>query len=190
MDASRYVDPTIYAGKMVVLVLDDLQHMRSLVSSMLGQWHRPVAAITAENTDRAMEYLDRFQPAVVISNSNLDFIHQVRNPKTSPNPYVPIIMLTSHVELPLIMRARDGGVNEFLAKPVSVHALLSRLSAVINHPRPFVREKSYFGPDRRRRNLGPPKSVVAERRKHTAELFDTVMINAKLTRKRAKTKPA
>ena len=29
--------------------------------------------------------------------------------------------------------------------------MMSRLSAVIEHPRPFVRTNSYFGPCRRRR---------------------------------------
>jgi hypothetical protein len=47
--------------------------------------------------------------------------------------------------------ARDAGVNEFLAKPVSVKAILTRLISVIEHPRPFVRTKTYFGPCRRRR---------------------------------------
>lgn len=48
-------------------------------------------------------------------------------------------------------RARDAGVNEFIAKPVSVKTMMSRLSAVIEHPHPFVRTNGYFGPCRRRR---------------------------------------
>jgi hypothetical protein len=32
-----------------------------------------------------------------------------------------------------------------------VKAILSRLTAVIEHPRPFVRTQAYFGPCRRRR---------------------------------------
>ncbi len=48
-------------------------------------------------------------------------------------------------------QARDAGVNEFIAKPVSVKTMMSRLVAVIEHPRPYVRTNSYFGPCRRRR---------------------------------------
>jgi len=50
-----------------------------------------------------------------------------------------------------VRQARDAGTNEFLAKPVSANAILTRLLAVIEHPRPFVRTKVYFGPCRRRR---------------------------------------
>jgi DNA-binding response OmpR family regulator len=51
-----------------------------------------------------------------------------------------------------VQQARDAGINEFLAKPVSVKAMLARLTAVIEYPRPFVRTANYFGPCRRRRN--------------------------------------
>ena len=53
-------------------------------------------------------------------------------------------------------------VNEFLAKPVSVKAIMSRLVSVIENPRPYVRTKSDFGPCRRRRNL--PEYDGPERR--------------------------
>jgi len=175
MDPYRNIDPAAYAGKVRVLVLDEFDYMRSLIASMLDQWHKPIAPIPAENTEQAMETLERFDPAVVFTNLNLEFIRQVRDPKSSPNPYVPIIMLTSRVELPVVLQARDAGVNEFLAKPVSVHALLTRLTTVLTKPRPFVREETYFGPDRRRRDLGPPTNVGVDRREHTAKLFDPIL---------------
>jgi DNA-binding response OmpR family regulator len=49
------------------------------------------------------------------------------------------------------MEARDAGVTEFVAKPLSARTLLNRLNAVIYQPRAFVRTQTYFGPDRRRR---------------------------------------
>ena len=70
----------------------------------------------------------------------------------SPNPFVPIIMLTGHTHVDRVLQARDAGVTEFLAKPISINAILSRLVAIVDHPRPFVRTKSYFGPCRRRRD--------------------------------------
>ena len=62
-----------------------------------------------------------------------------------------LVMLTGHTSLERVHQARDAGVNEFLAKPVSSKTILSRLVSVIEHPRPFVRTRSYFGPCRRRR---------------------------------------
>ena len=76
-------------------------------------------------------------------------------------------MLTGHAELALVTEARDMGVNEFLAKPVSAKALYARITAAVHHPRPFVRTRAYFGPDRRRQKLGPPDVKTGERRKKT-----------------------
>lgn len=55
----------------------------------------------------------------------------------------------------MIERARDMGVNEVIAKPVSIGNIESRIIAVLEQPRPFVAETQYFGPDRRRRKDGP-----------------------------------
>ena len=98
--------------------------------------------------------------------SGLDFMRQVRTSPQSPNPFVPVIMLTGHTHIDHVRQARDAGVNEFLAKPVSVKAILTRLISVIEHPRPYVRTKSYFGPCRRRRGAdeyhGPERRAAAE----------------------------
>ncbi len=46
--------------------------------------------------------------------------------------------------------ARDAGVTEFLTKPISPKALYQRIVSVVTNPRPFIKTKTYFGPDRRR----------------------------------------
>ena len=82
--------------------------------------------------------------------SGLDFVIRVRTAEDSPNPYVPIIMLTGHADKEHVMAARDAGVHEFLAKPVSPRNVYGRLISVLNNSRSFVRVGDYFGPDRRR----------------------------------------
>jgi DNA-binding response OmpR family regulator len=77
----------------------------------------------------------------------------IRSNPQAPNPFVPVIMLTGHTSLEHVRQARDAGINEFIAKPVSVKTLMSRLVAVIEHPRPYVRTGSFFGPCRRRRSI-------------------------------------
>ena len=42
------------------------------------------------------------------------------------------------------------GVTEFMVKPVSAKGQYARILEVINNPRPFLRTKYIFGPDRRR----------------------------------------
>jgi two-component system, chemotaxis family, chemotaxis protein CheY len=83
--------------------------------------------------------------------TGLELAKMIRTSSQTPNPFVPIIMLTGHTHIDHVRQARDAGVNEFLAKPVSVRAIMSRLVSVIEHPRAYVRTKGYFGPCRRRR---------------------------------------
>lgn len=85
-----------------------------------------------------------------------------------PQPlcYVPVIMLTGHAETERVPMSRDAGINHFLTKPVSVKALSDRIVSLIDHPRPFIRTQRYFGPDRRRKNLGPPESLDERRKRN------------------------
>ena len=41
-----------------------------------------------------------------------------------------------------------------MVKPMSAHTLFERIETVIERPRPFVRIKGFFGPDRRRHVSG------------------------------------
>ncbi|MBI1778756.1 MAG: response regulator [Proteobacteria bacterium] len=85
--------------------------------------------------------------------SGLELIDYLRFSPDSPNRLLPVIMLTAHSEQEYVVAARDKGVTEFLAKPFTVDGLYRRLSSVIARPRSFVNAQSYFGPDRRRRQV-------------------------------------
>jgi len=63
---------------------------------------------------------------------------------------VPIIMVTAYREKEHVFKARDAGVTEYVIKPVSPKSLFSRIEAVIERPRRFVKVGKFFGPDRRR----------------------------------------
>jgi two-component system, chemotaxis family, chemotaxis protein CheY len=157
--------------KLKILVVDDNQHMRKLVVTILQAFG--VAQIhEANDGEHAWSNLHETNPDVIILDwqmagmTGLDFVRQVRNSPKSPNPFVPVIMLTGHTHIDHVRQARDAGANEFLAKPVSVKAILSRMLCVIEHPRPFVRTKTYFGPCRRRRVMedfpGPERRLPAD----------------------------
>jgi len=94
----------------------------------------------------------------------LELTQMIRQPGTNANPFVPIIMLTGHSEKKRIVGARDAGVTEFLAKPISAKALYERVLNVVANPRPFIKTKTYFGPDRRRNSA--QNYVGPERRKN------------------------
>jgi DNA-binding response OmpR family regulator len=75
-------------------------------------------------------------------------------------------MLTGHSEKRRVTMARDAGVTEFLAKPISAKGLYHRILNVVANPRPFIKTKTYFGPDRRRNiantYIGPERRSGAE----------------------------
>ncbi len=90
----------------------------------------------------------------------LKFLKKARNGTDSPNPFVPIIVVTANTELHHVYSALDAGMHDFLAKPISATLIYSRICRVIERDRDFIRARSSFGPDRRRRQNAPlgPKS--------------------------------
>lgn len=156
-------------SKLQCLVVDDNRHMRVLVKTIL---HSLGVKITREAEDGAdaIKELSTFPADFAIVDwmmdplDGIDFVRLVRNASDSPNPYLPIIMLTGHTETQRIIDARDAGVTEFLAKPISAKGLFQRIVEIIERPRPFVRTANYFGPNRRR-NKDAAKYRGPERRK-------------------------
>ncbi|MDP6429536.1 MAG: response regulator [Rhodospirillales bacterium] len=137
------------------LIVDDNKHMTMLVKNLI---HALGSRNVNEANDAAEAFteLSHFPADLIIVDyhmqplDGLDFVRLVRTGSDSPNPYVPIIMLTGHTEMSKVMEARDAGVNEFLAKPISARSLYSRIQKIISQPREFVKTRTYFGPDRRR----------------------------------------
>jgi len=150
------------------LVVDDNTHMCTLVKGILNALGVKNVVEASDGAD-AFKELRHFSADIIIVDWNMepldgiDFTKMVRTASDSPNPFVPIIMLTGHTEMNRVLEARDSGVHEFLAKPISVKGLYSRIRSIIERPRPFIRSGPYFGPDRRRRDN--PAYMGGERRK-------------------------
>ncbi len=140
-----------------VLVVDDNQHMRAIVGVMLNSFGIKMVREAKDGAD-ALDALRRWPADLAICDFLMDamdgveFTRQVRNATDSPNPYLPVVMLTGHSELTRVTEARDAGVTEFVVKPLTAKALVDRINTVIFKPRPFIRSRDYFGPDRRRKD--------------------------------------
>ncbi len=153
-----------------ILLVDDNHHMRILLSEILraiGVSHIYEAGDGAE----ALQLLRREQIDIVMTDlemsplDGIDFVRLLRNSPDSPNPMIPVIMITGHSTMRRVGEARDVGVNEFLAKPITARGVIHRITLIVEHPRPFVRTGDYFGPDRRRRsdpNYTGPKRRAAD----------------------------
>lgn len=137
------------------LIVDDHPFSRETVSIVLK-------AAGARNIDFARDGSDALHrirdgmPDVVITDllmtgvDGIDLVRMIRQSSDSPNPYLPVIMLSGRADLAAVKDARDAGVTEFVSKPISAAKLLSRIEAVILRPRPFTRTAGFFGPCRRR----------------------------------------
>ncbi|MGA0531854.1 response regulator [Hansschlegelia sp. KR7-227] len=157
--------------KLRLLVVDDNAYMRRIVRTLLhGFGAREV--YEAENGAVGLELFGAQLPDVVIVDwlmpkmDGVEMTRAIRRPESAANPYVPIIMLTGHSEKSRVLRARDAGVTEFLCKPISAKALHQRLLNCVLNPRPFIRTRDYFGPDRRR---GPSSAYTGEERRINIE---------------------
>ncbi len=138
------------------LIVEDNAHMRALLRALLNSVGIK-EIIEASHGGSALQMLREYKSDLVLSDlamkpmDGLEFTRQVRNSDASPNPFVPIIMITGHTEKHRVEAARDAGVTEFLAKPITAANLFARIAEIVERPRAFVRCEDYFGPDRRRR---------------------------------------
>ena len=82
----------------------------------------------------------------------LELTKAIRKGDARIDPYIPVILVSAYTEMHNIVAARDAGVNDFLAKPISANLVYARIRSVIEHPLPFVQADEFFGPDRRRRD--------------------------------------
>ena len=150
--------PTTAFRTTKVLLVDDNIHMRDLLRRLLGSLGiRDIDEAT--NGQAGMGMLRACKYDLILTDlemqpmDGLEFTSQVRTSKESPNPQVPIIMVSGHTEIHRVQAARDSGITEFIVKPITTRDLFVRITDIAERPRPFVRCSNYVGPDRRRRNL-------------------------------------
>lgn len=145
-------------SKFSILIIDQNNHMLSIVKVLLkGLGVRNIhvakdaadAFVTLQNIQIDILIIDHMQATF----DGIEFCRLIRKAEDSPNVFLPIIMLTANTERNFILQARDAGVTEFLSKPISAKALYDRIDAIKNNPRPFASSPSFFGPDRRRRDI-------------------------------------
>lgn len=145
-------------SELVVMIVDDNDHMRRLLRSILealsvSQVREAANGVMALNDSKLLI------PDVIITDmmmepvNGLEFTRMLRDDLTHPATRVPVLMITGYSEKQHVEAARDAGVTEFLAKPITVKGVGARLKSLLSNPRPFVRTQTFTGPDRRRREI-------------------------------------
>ena len=144
-------------AKITVLIVEDNLVMVDLTKSLLLALGVGTVVCALDGESGFKKY-QQINPDIILTDwmmkpmNGINFTKLVRNDVASPNPYVPIILMTGFSERKRVMEARDSGVTEFLVKPFTARDLYKRIAQVIERPRQFIRNENFFGPDRRRKS--------------------------------------
>ncbi len=152
---------------LTVLIIDDSRYARSFLKSALhsfglrqiveaGDGPSGISLLTEQKVDLILVDYD-MNPM-----NGIDFTRFLRSGELPDCRRLPVIMISGMAEMDKVVEARNAGVTEFLAKPVSAESLFRRIRNALVNPRPFVETESYTGPCRRTVDRGPPDK--AERR--------------------------
>jgi CheY-like chemotaxis protein len=152
------VKPVVAFDALRALVVEDNDHMRLLLRELLNAGG--IRAVSeADDGGSALDLMRAQRCDLILADmamapmDGIAFTRHLRTSENSPNPFVPIIMITGHTERYRVEAARDAGVTEFLAKPLTPTNLYARIAEIVGRPRSFVRTGGYFGPDRRRKTM-------------------------------------
>lgn len=138
-----------------ILVVDDSKNMRHLFRTLLHSYGVKNVHEAEDGSEAFRKMCDLPIDLVVCDLvmepvDGFEFVRRMRMGEDSPDPFVPIIIVSGYTEKFRVKEARDFGVSDVLAKPISARELARRITKLIESPRPFVRTSNYFGPDRRR----------------------------------------
>lgn len=145
-------------SRISVLVAEHNSYMRLTMRSILRTFNIGQVDETGDLDDAWLLFQTR-QPDVVFADwapnfDGMSLLKRIRRDPESSNPFAPVVVVTSLTEQEHVLTARDLGMTEFLAKPFSPKLIFMRLQIIAERPRSFVRAGEFFGPDRRRREIG------------------------------------
>ena len=146
-----------YLKDVTILLVEDNGFDRRLLTNVLRAFGARNISVARDGAE-AWEIFKKNPTDLVLTDwmmkpvDGVALTRKLRDRDESPDAFVPIIMVTASSTQAAIFQARDSGVNEIAVKPLVPQALLSRIVAVIDRPRPYVKAGEFFGPDRRRRD--------------------------------------
>ncbi len=124
---------------MRVSIVDDSQHMRSLISSLLYEMGFK-KIIMCDNAKEALQKLTLTPAQLIICDWDkhhkdaVKFVRILRNSKKSPCRDTPILVMSGHTDYEIVVQARDAGVSGFLSKPISVEKFYAGITKVLQEP--------------------------------------------------------
>ncbi|MES2744442.1 MAG: response regulator [Bdellovibrionota bacterium] len=110
-------------GKGVVLVVDDSEDMRSLLTVILGKNYK---IVQAENGKVALDLLDKQDVDVIVLDENMPIMggHECYVKLREKSNFTPVIFCTGAPSEEFLKRELALGAFDYLAKPVDADKLL------------------------------------------------------------------
>ena len=155
--------------KFKVLIADCDHQLASISKQMLQGMGFSNIHLTVSG-EKAVQLIKEDNFDFLITDWNLkdldgiSVINHIRRSPDSPNPTMPVIMLTGRMEQSDVQMARDNGIHEYVVKPFSARTIYSRLERIVEFPRYFVVGKQFVGPDRRHRQALSPNGLDRRRK--------------------------
>jgi len=146
---------------LTVLVVDDDADTSALICDLLDAlgFGKCLAAANGEVAKTILGDPRTIPVDLVITDfamepgDGAELLQWIRRDPDSPDRFVPVVLMTGLTDMDALVRMRDLGVSEVLAKPISLDSLCNLIDGLIAKPRRFVESGRYFGPDRRRREI-------------------------------------
>lgn len=126
-------------SRLSALIVEDQAFIRTVVSRILKQLEFAQIWEAEEGTSGLSIALER-KPDIIICDiemapmDGLTFLQQLRQ-KEELGRRTPVIFLTNHAQKDMVLKARDLGVNAFIAKPVTVVGLREKLAVLLGSRR-------------------------------------------------------
>ena len=159
-----------------LMFVDDAPPTQALLCEMLR--HGGFQEVTiVDGAAEAFEMIKEAPPDLVFTDwqmperSGLDLLRDIRMSPDSPDPLVPVVMLTVKDSEEDVIRSCNAGATGYLIKPVTLHGIVDRITDAVMSPRAFVVAPKYVGPDRR---LG--QSRIRKDRREEVLAFEPIII--------------
>jgi PleD family two-component response regulator len=139
-----------------VLITAGIKEIEQIATSSSALWRLREKNFSAAFCDDTAEAVD-----------GLKFPLAARRTQGVINPMLPIFLVSSQAYKRVIEKARDDGVTDVLARPISTETVIRKLRTAIEFPRSFIAAPDFFGPDRR--SITRTAWSGEDRRKHRAK---------------------
>ncbi len=130
------VDPSVLEG-LELLVVDDNQMNREIISDLLTDLNDNVTVHQAEAADKAFEKLSNLRIDVVMMDIQMPQMdgfaatRYIREKLPEGINHVPVIAMTAHALEDVSTKCFEAGMNDYISKPVDISFLVSKIDRLM-----------------------------------------------------------